>query len=169
MAMNVRHLRVACHVTCVVCLLASAGVAYWVIGEPVRLEPAVDQATLAVANVTPASHEAIAHGQLPTLSAFEHAWQLQLRRPLFDPPPVKVEAKVFVPPPLAYRLTGTVLNPDGAMAMFVGPQGKIEIRRVGQQIGEATILDISQDRVRINYHDQTRELELAAPQSSGRR
>lgn len=167
--MNPRYFRLACHVTCVVCLLASASAAYWVIHEPVRGEPVVEPVSSTAASTTPASHETIAHGQLPALNAFDHAWQLQLRRPLFDPPPVKVEVKAFVPPPLAYRLTGTVLNPGGAMAMFVGPQGKIEIRRVGQQIGEATILDIGQDRVRINYYDQTRELELTAPQPSGRR
>ena len=56
----------------------------------------------------PTNTSAAAIDHAPSRDAFAKLWDRPLRRPLYDPPPPKVEVKE--PPPLAVDLVGTIVE-----------------------------------------------------------
>jgi len=87
---------------------------------------------------------------------------LNLRQPLFDPlppapPPPPAKA------PLAIKLAGTILEAEHSLAILQLPDGKTELKAVGEECGGATILQIEQDCVMVSYDGQTLQLTITAP------
>ncbi len=92
-------------------------------------------------------------------------WSKELRRPLYDPPPPppRKEAKRVLPP-LRSKLLGTILEQTGSQAMIEIPGGKVEFRKVGEELGPhdegATIKTIGPSSITILREDKTTELSI---------
>lgn len=99
---------------------------------------------------------------LPPLAAFEPLWDLDLRRPLFDPAPVQPAPLATVAPPtLSVRLVGTVTEVGHSQALLMTPEGKLEIRGIGEQSGGAEILAIDEAGITVRFAGQTLVLKNA--------
>lgn len=99
----------------------------------------------------------------PSLVTLQASAQLDLQRPLFDAPP-PAPAPVVVPPPpppLAVQLAGTIIEPGHNQAMLVGPDGKTELKSVGESSGSAKILEINQDNCVVQYLGSRVTLKIA--------
>jgi len=92
----------------------------------------------------------------PTLADFEKLSDLALRRPLYDPPPPKVEVKQL--PPLQIELLGTVIEPENSLAIIRSEQGSIAYKRVGDSLGPdgsaANIQEIEQDSIILKREEE---------------
>jgi hypothetical protein len=89
----------------------------------------------------------------PTLADLQSVAQVNWRRPLFDAPsPAPVIAPPPPPPPpLTVRLAGTIIEPGHSRAVLVGPDGKTELKGVGEHSGPAEVLEIGQDTCTVRY------------------
>lgn len=98
---------------------------------------------------------------LPALSTFRKIWTLNLRRSLVDTP-VTTQTKNTKKPisPLAARLAGTVVESGHSIAMFITPNGGIELKGVGEKVGDAEILGITQTGASVRYHGDVIDLTL---------
>ena len=105
---------------------------------------------------------------IPPLSAFDSVARLDLRRPLVDsPPPAKVTAVASNPPPaLSIKLVGTVVQPGHSRALLLLPDGKIEMKRVGEITASAQILEITKSTVTVSYLGSDVTLKLEKPEKS---
>ncbi len=99
---------------------------------------------------------------LPTLTELKQAWDLPLRRPLYDPPPPIVEEAVFVPPPLPVTLTGIIDEPGQSLAMLKHTDGRLLFCPIGYQLGEMEVVDIQAQHVELRYYKQPVTLTLNA-------
>lgn len=89
----------------------------------------------------------------PPLDAFKTAWNLELQRPLYDPPPVVVELKPPPPPtPPAVRLSGTFIEPGNSRALIQDRSGATRVYRIGEVVDEAKINSITDEGV-VVFHD----------------
>ncbi len=101
-----------------------------------------------------------------TPAAIAQVSRLDLRRPLFDPPPVAVEAKPVVRSTsrMSLRLVGTINEPGHSMAMLGGAGDGIQIKSVGESVdlsgSPAQVLSIETDRVRVRYLGKEHELVM---------
>jgi hypothetical protein len=104
---------------------------------------------------------------LAPLSAFEVVWKLDVRRPLYDAAPVAV-AKT-PPPPLTFKLAGTVIEKNNSYAMFATSDGKTELKIGGEKVGGAggvggaEVLKIEDGAVTLRYYEQTINLKVQQP------
>src|ERR1700733_14765789 len=62
-------------------------------------------------------------------------WARQLRRPLFDPPPVVGRVVKPPPQPLRVKLLATVVEPENSTAMLKHANGKVVFCKVGDSLG----------------------------------
>ncbi len=90
---------------------------------------------------------------------------LDLRRPLYDPP--AVQAPTQPPPSLALRLLGTVVETGHSRALLVGPDGKLQLKSVGDSLAGAEILRIGPDTVTVRHLDADVELKVERKQAGG--
>lgn len=100
---------------------------------------------------------------LPALATFGKIWSLNLRRPLVDKPvSTQAAAKKSSKParPLSARLAGTVVEPGHSIAMFITKNGKIELKKVGEKVGDAEILEITPIGASVRYHGKVIDLAL---------
>jgi len=103
--------------------------------------------------------------ELPPLEAFRPIWEIDLRRPLVDPPPPqKPPPPAPRLPPLRLQLVGTVQESGHSMALLANPQGVIEVKRVGELLGEgraaAEVVAIQAEQVTVRYQNQDIQLRL---------
>lgn len=99
--------------------------------------------------------------QLPEIQQFARVWDLNLRRPLYDPPPPpppKIEKPK--PPPINFRLAGIVLNGDNSQVMVLQQDGSIVMLSVGDAIGSTKILSIHEDRIEVDHFGETQTLQM---------
>lgn len=80
------------------------------------------------------------------------------RRPLFDPPPTIPTVKEA--PPLAVRLLGTIVEPGHSRAILLTPDGKTELKAVGETAAGAEVLNIQPDLVQVRYLQNTVDLRV---------
>lgn len=78
---------------------------------------------------------------LPSLKELQLAFAVDLRRPLVDPPPPPAPVNAPVET-LSLKLAGTVIEPGHCRAMLQWPDGKVALKRVGDEAGGATLLSI---------------------------
>ena len=98
----------------------------------------------------------------PALSSFESLWSLELQQPLYGTL-VRVAAKPpSAPAPLllGVRLAGTAVEPDRSVAMFITPEGRIELRGVGEKIESAEVLAIHTDSVSVRHAGKVIDLTI---------
>lgn len=92
---------------------------------------------------------------LVPLTRLAAACAIDLRRPLYDPPPPKPVPPPPPPPepPLAVKLSGTVIEPGGySRAMLRSPDGKLQMAKVGDDCGGAKVVSIEQGRVEVMHN-----------------
>jgi hypothetical protein len=95
---------------------------------------------------------------VPSLAQIEQLASLDLRRPLYDTP--AAAAAPAQRPPLALKLAGTIVEPGHSRAVLVGPEGKVELKSVGQSVAGAEVLRIDPESVTVRYLDQEVQLTL---------
>lgn len=96
---------------------------------------------------------------LPPLKEFDSFSRLDLRPALFDaPPPPPADPKPVAapkrPPPINFKLTGTILEPENSYALFLNPKGVVEFKKTGETIEGAEVLEISPDKVTVLYQEE---------------
>ena len=118
-----------------------------------------------VPDVTPQSVSkpttAISHKdtqRVPQLATLKHLARKDLRQRLFDPPPEP--APVIPPKPLpSIRLLGTIVNASNPQAMVTGKDGKTELKRIGDDVGDtgntAVITHILTDHIKVEHDNKT--------------
>lgn len=160
--MNARRARVCLWSAAAVLAAGAGAIAVAAILMPVR-EPKVR----ATPSLTKPGASASAES-LPPLKAFAAAWSLDLRRPLYDPPPGSVTAAKTAkpPPPLAVTLTGTVVEPGHSLAVFSAAGGKVELKAVGESAGGAEVLEIGRDTAVVWHNGE--QVTLRVPKREGR-
>ena len=90
---------------------------------------------------------------------FAPLWDNRLRGPRSDSRPdaarsVTLASAIGVAPAtLNVKLLGTILEPGNTLAMFATPQGKIELRRVGEMVGGTAtdVVKIQRREVVVRY------------------
>jgi len=150
--MNLRHTKLALWMLAVLCL-AGAGVCWYAATNLPLAE--CDQAI-------PHGHDAqlqtsTSPNVLPDRVAVERVAGHPLRKPFI------VETKTIAKriPPITFKVTGTIIQPDGNIAIFQMRGGDVAMKRVGEKIEQAEILDITPDAVTVLYFDQKQTLKVA--------
>jgi hypothetical protein len=95
-----------------------------------------------------------------SLQELQTLWNLDLQRPLYDPPPVLVTPPVVKRPPLTVRLLGTIVEPGNSVGVFRLADGREELRSIGQDAGGAEVLEIHEDRAVVRYHGEAMVLQV---------
>ena len=99
----------------------------------------------------------------PTLSReadFAHLANLDLRRPLHDPPP-PASPPMHTDPPLNIRLAGVVLEIGHNQALIAIPDGSVQLKGVGESVGDALIQDIGKDHIMVRYLGHSQIVSLS--------
>jgi len=95
--------------------------------------------------------------------------RLDLRKPLYDPPPAAshnaaAAAQVVANSLLSVRLVGTADEPGHSMAVFQKPDGAIEVCAQGQgfelQGSELTVVTVQPHKVAVRYAGKRHELVI---------
>ena len=159
--MNVQRLRSWLWITAAACIVAALGIVVLAWRTPYL--DAADQASRRVITTAATTDD---QSKLPGVEQFAPLMDTasRLRRPLFDPPP-PAPPKAKPPPPLRVRLAGTIIDPEDAQAMLIGSSGAIQFLRVGDVIDDATILEITESSVRVEYHNEEHQLTNPTPGS----
>lgn len=104
-------------------------------------------------------------GDGPSLEELQALASIDLRRPLKDPPPVKV-----TPPPMQAKFMGTIfepVNPDQSQALFRMADGSQRFFKAGQAFqepgGPVLVKEVGDQMVVIVYRDEQRELTVMNP------
>lgn len=133
----------------------------WALWIPIAASASADRRALAV------SPDSVSlRADEPRIEDFAQIWEKPLRRSLSDsmPPPDRptVVSNRFAP--LNLQLLGTMVEPDQARALFATHRGELEVRRVGESIGNppasAELLRIEPKAVRLRYRNQDFTLVL---------
>ena len=96
--------------------------------------------------------------------AFDDLLDLNLRRPLVDPPATTAAAKsASIPIGPDVRLAGIVAEPGHSFAVFVTPTGSSEVRSVGQRAGTVEVLAITPAAVTVRFGGRTTTMRLPVP------
>ena len=103
-----------------------------------------------------------------TSTELDQIAQVNLRRPLHDPPPAPPPAVAAATPmpPLDVRLTGTIYEPGHCRAMMQLPDGSIQLKSIGENAGNARILDIQQGSATIEYFGKSLVLNVPKENST---
>lgn len=96
-----------------------------------------------------------------TRGSSENSWdpkifQRAFQRPLYDPPPRKIEAAP-PPPPINLSMVGSVLREGGASRVILRlASGQMHWAVEGDTVENATVLKIEADQVLVRFHDEER-------------
>ena len=105
----------------------------------------------------------------PPLAAFEEVWDADLGGPLVPPPPPRAapltQPAVATAPPPPMRLIGTIVEPGYSVAVFAGPDGRVEQRAVGEKAGGAEVLRIESGAVTVRHNGAPLVLPVAPPEA----
>jgi hypothetical protein len=104
----------------------------------------------------PGKHPATVN-QAIAISLNSSAWNRTLRQPLFDPPPPPKTEVVVQARPITVKLVGTVIEPDNNQAFIRQASGKVELKRLGEQVSsekaDGVIADITPTEIVIHRDD----------------
>lgn len=155
---NVRRIRLLLHGFAGTCLLAAAGAV--VLGvQPLTTTPETSSAPVRRVAFESDGPDKTAH---PTHKDFRASFQLNLQRPLFDPPPPPVPkaAPAPPPPPLTLRLLGTVIEVERSQALFLTQAGDIVCAYLGDTVDGATVHAIHSTHVEVKQQDRVQTLQV---------
>jgi hypothetical protein len=144
-------------------LLTSASIVVFAMRAPLDVASFNLHPPPATRNTGPANHVE------PSLAELQLAAKIDLRRPLFDPPPpVPVATPVQPPPPpLTVRLAGTIIEAGHNRAVLRGSDGKTELKAVGEASGPAEVLEIAPDHCVVRYLGNRVTLKIERPAAQG--
>lgn len=110
----------------------------------------------------------------PKLEDFADLLDKRLRCVLVDRPVVAVEMPdedAIERLPVSYKLLATTIEPDRAYALFATERGVVELRTVGDTVGDAElgprVLKIERRKVVVSDNGVTRTLELLGGPGNG--
>jgi hypothetical protein len=92
-------------------------------------------------------------------------YQRDLRRPLFDAPPVVATTAPAPPPPMPVRLTGTVVEPGFSFAMFRSGTGESRMASAGEVIDGVEVVSIGDANVTVRFAGQVITLKVEKEES----
>ena len=144
------------------CIAASGAVAWIGVTAPLARTKAVPDGALRSASTraaTAAAEDVRGGGDVGRVA------DLDLRRPVYDPP--AVQAPTQPPPSLALRLLGTVVETGHSRALLVGADGKLQLKSIGDSLAGAEILRIGPDTVTVRHLDADVELKIERKQVGG--
>jgi hypothetical protein len=153
MRLSLRTQKVGLSIATVGC----AAAAVLVVGWGIRLPAVGERTETKTAAEQPNANEAVANAHNePSKESFAQLCAVQLRRPLYDPPPPAPEVRQL--PPLQVQLLGTIIEGENSMAILRSEQGKVEYRKQGDAIGPvdspATVVEIQGDAVVLNRAEE---------------
>jgi hypothetical protein len=154
--------------------LGAAGAAVLAVGFampvelPVTASPAPRGSATSLSKPVQAQTGRTAFAPQSALDELQRLSAVDLRAPLFDPPPALPAPAAEVPvahrSTMTLRLVGTIVEPGHSMAMFQKPDGSIALCAQGQSIDEAaatvTVTHVSHHRVTVQFAGQSIELDL---------
>jgi hypothetical protein len=166
--MSVQRTRLLIRGAATVLLLSSATLIAWAFQSPVAVD---DQADLMAAKRV-ASKKTKLVGS-PPLKDFAKVWKTELRRPLYDPPPLPKEDKKdsrkkrrreAVPDAGGLRLVGTMLEDGRSMAIFTDATGKVDFKAVGETLDLSPGARVDQiELTQVTISEQGRATVLRLP------
>ncbi|QNN21550.1 hypothetical protein HED60_04430 [Planctomycetales bacterium ZRK34] len=146
-----------------VTLVGAAGSIVLAIQLPLAV-PRID-AAVADSTTAPPDTPSQTQGQLDA-KRLQKLWNLQLRRPLHDPPPPAPKAPPPPPPPkpLNVRLIGTIIGSSHSKGLFDLGGGNRQLLAVGQAIetthGPAEIRSITPKAATVHFDNREITLEI---------
>ncbi len=153
--MNTRTTKSLLWVTATLFAGLIAATVLWVWLTPVAVPDAVQNGG-AMAVSTDPSHDPTQ----PAWKDYAKVVEIELRRPLYDPPPAPPP-----PPPakpaLTIKLTGVILDPGRELAVFQTRSGSVEMVGIGQRIEKARLISIKQGGVVVEYLGEQVQLSLS--------
>jgi len=155
--MNIRRTKSQLGFTAIGLVLASVGVIVTACLWPYQQHCASN-----IQSVKPKPTPSSQVNTLPALSTLANIWKLNLRRPIFDNPTARTATAPTrkAASRLSARLAGTVIESGHSIAMFVTKKGGIELKSIGEMVGNAKILSISKNGVTVEHNGTTIELSL---------
>jgi hypothetical protein len=156
-------------------MLAGVSVAAWGLAAPVRVqtrpEDAAAPGSKAALSSAEASRQATGRDSARLLAALQQLCAMNLRRPLYDPPPTPPPPRPE--PSMTVRLVGTINEPGHSLAMFQKPNGAIELCGLGESIDDeglaVTVTRIEGGKVTVRYADELHELVVGPKPKVGLR
>jgi hypothetical protein len=107
--------------------------------------------------------------RIPSLEEFARVWDGPLGRSVEVPasqpaasgeavPAAAAQSSSAAPP--AFKLAGTVVERGHSYALLVTPEGRMEVRGVGEESGGARVMEIGKSNVTLRVEGQLVRLEL---------
>jgi hypothetical protein len=163
--MRHRSLRMILWITGGAGLLAAAAVAWIGMTLPLAVteagaRPRARQAAVTTRPAAGAAYERLDPAAINRLAAMD------LRRPLYDPPPAQA-APQPAPVPLAVRLLGTAVEPGRSRALVVGPDGKVQLVSAGESVAGAEVRQIEAESITVRYRDEDVVVQLERSKVGG--
>lgn len=137
--MNVRAQRKTIHSATCLLALGAVSCAVWVLATRPTIKVS-DPTTMSSAATSPPSASSVVTHSADLLQLA----QRPLRQALQDAPAAP-------PPPLALKLSGTVVEAGRSRAVMIGADGKSQLRGVGDLVDGIELIDISADSVTVQY------------------
>ena len=173
--MSAQRLRWLLRSAAVLLLLASVAVVVWAVNSPQTSDDA--NPAFAPAKRASAARTKLIHS--PSLADFAEVWGKQLRRPLYDPPPVSAPPKRNAARnPQKHRpkdgqvtvggvkLVGTMMEDGRSKAIFMNSNGAIDVKGDGETLAFAAGIRV--DRIelqRVTISNDGRLTTLQLPQT----
>jgi hypothetical protein len=177
--MNVRQRKRAIWLTAGALALAGAGAVAASVALPLKHPPPrpLDlQAAGAPARQAEAPHSAAGDDVASTIDLRElrRLCAMDLRRPLFDPPPpAAAESEPQPEPriPMSVRLVGTIIEPGRSIAMLQKHDGSITLcaegRTVDDRGGPVKVIAVKENEVTVEYAGRSHTLQMPAEPEAG--
>ena len=93
-------------------------------------------------------------------AAYAMIYQRDVRRPLYDPPPVRVAKPTPRQPKLTIQLTGTVIEPGSAMGLFRTSDSRHKFAGVGDIVEGAEVLSVVEGRASVKFEGRMFTLDV---------
>lgn len=153
---NPKQLRLVTALVVMTCVIASTGAITLAVLWPVEGTSARTDGADSSSHTPPAD---ASRAGLPSLDSFAVIWD-KGGAPAPDFPAGGDYPSYSVDDTLQLTLVGTAIEGRRSVALLLDGDNELQVRSVGQSIGDATILGIEETRVRIEYAGRPAILEL---------
>lgn len=101
-----------------------------------------------------------AMGRVGPLELYAVIYERDIRKPLFDPKPIRT-VKVEPPKPkLTIRLIGTAVEPGFTYGLFRTKSGESKLVSIGQTIGGAEVTAVGEGTATVKFHGELITLKV---------
>lgn len=141
-----------------------AAVIVWCVADPPRLPQVSEPASIDGS----ADDDDAAAVQTVSLEQYQQIWDLDLRQPLYDPPPPPVVTSTPRPQtptsrPLNVQLVGTIMDSSDSRGIF-NVNSQMQIKGLGDQVDGAKIVGITAETVTLLRNGERIVLNLPTKQ-----